>query len=148
MKREFTGRHMATVMVLGFGVVVAVNLYMASEATSTFGGVVVENSYVASQKFNGWLASAERSSKLGWNVGLVRGDDGRLRVTTANVPDGAQVSAVAHHPLGRMPDTAIGFAPDGQGRFVSSTALPAGRWTVRLAVTAGKDTWRGQQALP
>ena len=46
MRREFTGRDMAMVMVAGFGVVVAVNFYMASLAIGGFGGVVVENSYV------------------------------------------------------------------------------------------------------
>ena len=65
MRREFTGRDMAMVMVAGFGVVVAVNFYMASLATNGFGGVVVENSYVASQKYNGWLAEAARRSKAG-----------------------------------------------------------------------------------
>ena len=45
--RPFTGRHMAAIMVAFFGVVIAVNVYMARLATSTFTGVVVENSYVA-----------------------------------------------------------------------------------------------------
>jgi len=148
MKREFTGRHMIAVMFAGFGIVIAVNVVMASLASSTFGGVVVENSYVASQKFNGWLEAADKSTQLGWKVGLARDDDGRLVVTTGNVPDGARVSAVAHHPLGRLPDTALGFAPDGRDRFVSKDTLPSGRWTVRLAVTSGDDTWRGQRALP
>ena len=66
MRREFTGRDMAMVMVAGFGVVVAVNFYMASLAIGGFGGVVVENSYVASQKFNGWLDEAREGRKLGY----------------------------------------------------------------------------------
>lgn len=148
MKREFTGRHMIAVMAAGFGIVIAVNLMMASLASSTFGGIVVENSYVASQKFNGWLAAADKSAQLGWKVALARGDDGKLVVTTGNVPDGAKVSAMAHHPLGRLPDTAIGFVAEGRDRYVSDNRLPDGRWTVRLAVTSGSDTWRGERALP
>jgi len=148
MKGEFTGRHMAATMIGGFAIVIAVNLVMAREAVSTFGGVVVENSYVASQKFNGWLDAADKSARLGWKVALARGADGRLVVTTGGVPAGARVSAVAHHPLGRMPDAAIGFAADEAGHFVSQVKLPDGRWTVRLAVTAGADTWRGERALP
>ena len=46
MKGEFTGRHMAAILVTGFGVVIAVNVLMASLAVGTFGGVVVDNQYV------------------------------------------------------------------------------------------------------
>ena len=42
MAKEFTGRHMTAILVGFFGVVIAVNLTMASYATGTFGGVVVD----------------------------------------------------------------------------------------------------------
>ena len=45
MRREFTGRKMAVALVAGFGVVVAVNLFMASLATRGFGGVVCGPKY-------------------------------------------------------------------------------------------------------
>jgi nitrogen fixation protein FixH len=54
---ELTGRKVAAIFVVFFGVIMAVNFTMASFASSTFGGVVVKNSYVASQKYNGWLAT-------------------------------------------------------------------------------------------
>ena len=57
-RRRFTGYHMAAILVAFFGVIIAVNMVMATLATRTFGGVVVENSYVASQEFNGWLKDA------------------------------------------------------------------------------------------
>ncbi|MCB2079223.1 MAG: FixH family protein [Novosphingobium sp.] len=148
MAREFTGKHMLTVMVLGFGVVVGVNLLMARYATSTFGGVVVENSYVASQKFNGWLESAERSSQLGWDIAVEREFDGKVAVSTRNVPAGAKVRAIARHPLGRLPDSELGFVPVSADRFVSTTPIKDGRWIVRLEVAAGPDLWRGERALP
>lgn len=147
MKNEFTGKHMAATMIGGFGIVVAVNLVMANYATSTFGGVVVENSYVASQEFNDWLASAEESRALGWKVTVDREAGGLVAVSTENVPEGAQVRALARHPLGREPDTPLTFAQAGASRFVSTAPLPDGRWTVRLEVTSGEDRWRGEQAL-
>ena len=52
---EFTGRHMAMILVTFFGIVIAVNITMARYASSTFGGLVVDNIYVASLNFNGWL---------------------------------------------------------------------------------------------
>ena len=44
MTRRFTGYHMTAILLAFFGIVVAVNLVMATLATRTFGGVVVENS--------------------------------------------------------------------------------------------------------
>ena len=56
-----------TLYVTGF-VFVAVNLFMAYNAVGGFHGTVVDTSYVASQKYNGWLAKAETSRALGWQV--------------------------------------------------------------------------------
>jgi len=68
MTRTFTGWHMTGIVVALFGVVIAVNVLMASYAIGTFGGTVVDNSYVASQRFNSWLAEARTQRDLGWNV--------------------------------------------------------------------------------
>ena len=64
MTRRFTGWHMTAIMFAFFGVVVSVNMLMATLATRTFGGTVVENSYVASQSFNRWLAEARAQDRL------------------------------------------------------------------------------------
>jgi len=147
MTGEFTGKHMAALMVGGFGIVIAVNLVMAGYANATFGGVVVENSYVASQKFNTWLDEAERARALGWDIAATRGDSGRLVVTAGNVPQGARVSGVARHPLGTERDLALTFEDTGNGSFISGESLPEGRWTLRLEVVAGDKSWRGERAL-
>ena len=70
MNGQFTGKHMAAVLVCGFAIVIGVNLFMARAAISTFGGLVVENSYVASQNFNGWLEEARQVKSFGWTVDL------------------------------------------------------------------------------
>ena len=49
--REFTGKHMLTVMLGGFGIIIGVNLGMAYLAISTFPGVEARSTYVASQTF-------------------------------------------------------------------------------------------------
>lgn len=147
MTKPFTGRHMAAILVAGFGIVVAVNFTMAALASSTFGGLVVENSYVASQHFNGWLEQARQDQALGWRAELSRRTDGRVIVTAIGAPADVTVSGDAWHPLGRMPDQPLRFRPAGEGRFVSTEALPAGRWLVRLKLSDGSRTWRGEQAL-
>lgn len=142
--RPFTGRHMAAILIGFFAVVISVNVTMARLASATFGGVVVENSYVASQHFNRWLDEAAAEKALGWQADLARASDGRVVLTLAG-PQTAQVTAVARHPLGHLPDVALHFAPTGPDRFVSREKLPAGRWRVRLEARAGPaQIWRSE----
>ena len=134
--RRFTGLHMTALLCGFFGVVVAVNLLMATLAVRTFGGVVVENSYVASQKYNGWLAEARRQERLSWKV--KPGVAADRRVVLAGPLAGASASGVASHPLGRQPDVALRFHAEG-GMLVSDRPLPSGRWIVRLTVGKGAE---------
>ena len=138
MRREFTGRDMAMIMVAGFGVVVAVNFYMASLAIGGFGGVVVDNSYVASQKFNGWLDEAREGRKLGYAAQMA---DGRLMVTTQGVPAAARVSADLRRPLGRPQDMSLQLEQAGAGSYLSAETLPAGRWIARVSIAVGDQRW-------
>ncbi len=139
MTRRFTGWHLLAAIVAFFGVVVAVNMTMATLAIRSFGGLVVRNSYVANQRFNGWLAEARDQRRLGWSADA-RVADRRVLVTAsgADAPlAGATVTAVAEHPLGSMPDVALRFDEAGPGRYVAAARLPAGRWRLRLRVARG-----------
>jgi len=147
MVRPFTGRHAAIILVAFFGTVAAVNFTMARFATSTFGGIVVENSYVASQEYNRWLADADAQRALGWQAVTAWRPDNRLAVTLESVPEGAEVSAIARHPLGRQPGQVLSFAPNGEHRFLSREALPQGRWTLRLTVQSAGKEWRREEEL-
>lgn len=142
----FTGKHFTVIMVLFFGVVIGVNLVMASLASSTFGGVVVENSYVASQEFNSWLAQARKEKALGWSAQAARLPDGRVSVVIAKAPgEGVTLSATARHPLGQAPDQVMSFDRQADGSFVSARALPPGRWRVRFEAAAAELRWRTEQ---
>ena len=145
MTRTFTGRHMTAILVAFFGVVIAVNAYMARVAIQTFGGTVVDNSYVASQEFNGWLAKARRQKALGWQTVLSIDPDRRpeLSVTKNGVSlEAAVVSGVARHPLGRALDVPLTFRRIAPGQFRSMQPLPAGRWLVHVAITQGSQEMR------
>lgn len=145
--KTFTGKHMALTFVGGFGIVIAVNLFMAYNAVGGFHGTVVENSYVASQKYNGWLAKAESSRALGWQVMADRRKDGRVVLETLAVPAGAIIAVEAERPLGTRETTRLTFTPEGQGRWLSNEALADGRWQLRLAITAAGQEWAGESAL-
>jgi nitrogen fixation protein FixH len=147
MGQTFTGRHIAAILVVFFGVIVTVNFTMARFASSTFGGIVVENSYVASQEFNGWLEDAKADQALGWDAVTTWRPDGRLALTVSGAPAGTTAEGLARHPLGRLPDHAIAFERTGDGRFLSREVLPDGRWTLRLALSADGHVWRRDEAL-
>jgi nitrogen fixation protein FixH len=137
MRGEFTGRRMAIVMITFFGVVIAVNLLMATLATRTFGGTVVDNSYVASQRFNDWLQEAREQSELKWESRMSLDLSGHLVAqnwTPAGPLNGATVEAHASHPLGRAPERPMTMKPVEPGRHRSSEPLPPGRWIIRLSV--------------
>lgn len=148
MQREFTGRHLLMVLVTGFGIVIAVNFFMASVAAGIFSGVVVENSYVASQKFNRWLAEAERQQALGWQADIGRAEDGRLLVETDGVPAMAQASAAIRRPLGAPQSAQVALQREGDNRFLSPEALAPGRWIVRIEIEAAGKRWRMERHLP
>ena len=145
----FTGKHFTVIIVAFFAVVIGVNVFMARQASATFGGVVVENSYVASQNYNEWLAAAEKQKALGWTATAARQADGRVALTLSKVngaaatDPGVTVAAIARHPLGRQSDVALAFSATGAGQFLSQTALPAGRWKLRIAArNAAGQPWR------
>lgn len=145
--KTFTGKHMALVFVGGFGVVIAVNLVMASFAVSSFHGTVVDNSYVASQNYNGWLDKAEASKALGWQAVPNRRDDGRVVVETMAVPEGATITAEAQRPLGARETVQLTFSPEGQGRWLTNEPLAPGRWRLRIAIRAGGQEWAGESEI-
>lgn len=141
--KPFTGYHMAATLIGFFGIVIAVNIYMANVAISSFGGTVVDNSYVASQHYNEWLAEGDRQAKLGWNADATRLSDGRVRLSISEQDSnsaGFTASAVAQHPLGRAPERTLQFIDQGNGVHVSRDTLPGGRWLLRIEVArAGKQ---------
>ncbi|MCX8476993.1 MAG: FixH family protein [Sphingomonas sp.] len=143
MTRPFTGRHMAAILIGFFGIVIAVNFVMATNAVRTFGGAVVDNSYVASQRFNAWLAEAHAQDAQGWKAEARGTSDGALLVALRDA-DGpikrAAVTVEAEHPLGRLPGRSFALTALGDGRYAAPHALPAGRWRIRIdARAAGRD---------
>ena len=146
-RNQFTGKHMLATMMIGFGIVAAVNFYMAARAVGGFHGSVGDNSYVASQKFNGWLEAAEASRALGWKAAAMRDEAGFVTVTTEDVPSGAQVSAELRRPIGEHAFESLDFAHMSDGTFRSDKEIDAGRLTMRLTIKSGDDRWVSESEL-
>ncbi|WP_199502708.1 FixH family protein [Qipengyuania sp. YIM B01966] len=147
MRGPFTGRHMAVILVVGFGIVIAVNFLMAYLAARDFGGVVVENSYVASQNYNSWLKEADAQRQLGWEATPRRHASGALEVATAGVPAGADVVAEIRRPVGPPDARRLTLAEHAAGQFLAPGALPAGRWIVRVIIDSDGKHWRTEREI-
>ncbi|MBK6707365.1 MAG: FixH family protein [Sphingomonadales bacterium] len=150
-RKPFTGYHIAAILIGFFGIVIAVNIYMAKVAIGTFGGTVVDNSYVASQQYNEWLAEAEKQAKLGWAVEATRLAGGKVRLAISEKAASGlafEVTAKAQHPLGRAPEQALRFEAQGDGSYVSRENLPSGRSLLHIEVRRGSDLLRTVADIP
>lgn len=145
--KPFTGKHMAAILVAGFGVVMCVNFYMASLAVGGFHGTVVDNSYVASQHFNDWLEEAEEAKALGWKAEGARDKAGHLVISTKAVPPAAVLKAELRRPIGEQEYADLTFTPLGEGRYRSNQAIADGRWTMRLFIAAGGRKWAEESEI-
>lgn len=141
---EIRGIHVLGMFVLGFGIVIAVNLTLAFNAVKTFPGLEVKNSYVASQSFD-----ADRAAQiaLGWDVSAwLEGDVLKLQI----LEDGKAISPeIARAVFGRatsvMDDQTPAFTFDG-ATLTAAVAAGAGNWNLRIAAIADNGT-RFQQRI-
>lgn len=140
MRKTFSGRHMAAILVAFFGIVIAVNFSVAAIALHSFSGVVVENSYVASQDFNHWLKDAKIERDLGWTAAVGRDAAGRLVVETTGVPEPARLTAMLRRPLGRPEDRTEVLTKIAPHRYISRE-VDGGRWIVRIEADAAGKHW-------
>ena len=122
-RKPFGGRQMAAIFVTGFGIVIAVNVAMASLAVESFHGTVVDNSYVASQSYNGWLGKAAASKALGW---LFFGDfpDGYTFVGVAILISCATYITMRERSTGRSSRR----GSSTQRRAIQTAPIPCRTW--------------------
>jgi nitrogen fixation protein FixH len=146
MSREFTGRHMALIMIVAFGTIIGVNLVLAYSAVKTFPGLEVKNSYVASQHFN---ARRDAQEALGWTV---RADASGGNVTLSITDDsGAPVlvkslDAIVGRATEVVDDITPAFLFDGTA-YVAPVSLGAGNWNIRMSAVAQDGTLFTQRVI-
>ncbi len=137
-KGEFTGWHMLAIMVVFFGIVIAVNLTMAVMARRSWTGTVVENTYVASQQFNARAAEGRAQAALGWRSDLtIAGGVVTYRLTDADgAPAAAADEARAYfrHPAYDSADRQAVLPRQPDGSFSAAVDLPDGQWIVEIDI--------------
>jgi nitrogen fixation protein FixH len=137
---QFTGKHMLLIMVAFFGVIIAVNIAMATLARTSWTGAVVANSYVASQEFNEKISEARTQVALGWTSKLdIEG--GHLRFIVADIR-GQPVKVSGGELTLRRPaydaeDRIVPLKQLADGIIGSDMSLRDGIWIAEVHADAG-----------
>lgn len=139
---QFTGRHMALVMVSFFAVIILVNLTMAYLASQSWSGLVVKNGYIASQRFNSEQNRQEDLLASGWHSTLdyKEGEflfqlsrEGReARSRSGQFAEGCAVSGLLSRPVHERSDVALKFVASGHGTYSAVHNLIPGNWELKL----------------
>lgn len=129
--RVLTGWHVLAGFVTAFGIIIAVNLWMAYSAVSTFPGLEVENSYVASQEFDDKRLAQEA---LNWTLSATY-DAGEL-VLNISDPQTPNVQAQSLKVLvGRATTVEFDTHPvmgfDG-ANYRAPLVLGPGNWLIKV----------------
>ena len=145
-QRQFTGRHMLAIMLAFFGVIIAVNLTMATLASRSWTGLEVKNSYVASQDYNAKLAVADRQHARGWKSSLRYGGD-TLTLTMTNAAGdalrGAGLTALLKRPVHENDDRPLDFHEASPGIFEARASMQPGAWDVDVRLNGpGGEPYR------
>ncbi len=136
---RLTGGKVLFAVLSFFGIVTAVNVFMAFKAVSTFPGLEVQSSYVAGRGFDG---RREAQEALGWTlVQDYRPGRMKLRITDAS---GQAVQAKALEALiGRITIARDDQQPDfiwtGQG-YEAAVELGTGEWMMKVQAIAQDGT--------
>ena len=140
--REFTGWHMLGIMIAFFGVIIIVNVIMATSAIRSWSGLVVKNSYVASQEFNEKSIIGKAHAALNWQEHLSY-ENGVVSYRLTNA-DGTPVKAVGatavfRRPVNEKEDQTLNMMPVAEGVLTAEASLKDGNWVVEINTYAGLD---------
>lgn len=143
---KLTGRHVFLILLSFFGLVIAVNVTMATLASGTWPGLVVANSYVESQRFNERVAAARAQQALGYDLAFEQAND-QLTLTLRNA-NGQGVEILGGtvrigRPVTRTEDRLIDVPAAPSGTVSMPDALADGLWVADVALKlAGGRVWR------
>ena len=144
-ERKITGTHVLIGFVSAFGLIIAVNFYMAYNAVSTFPGLEVKNTYIASQEFD---AKKEAQLALGWTISADH-QDGELILSITDQNGPVEVQSLSA-TLGRATTVADDMTPDftfNGSAYVAPVDLRDGNWNIRMLAVAPDGTTFEQRVV-
>jgi nitrogen fixation protein FixH len=138
--RKLTGWHVLAIFVGGFGIIFAVNIFMATKAISTFSGMEVSSSYADSQTFD---ERRDAQEALGWDASVALEGD-MLMLTLVDEAGRpvypAELNALLTRPTHRLEDQALALTRGPNGVLMAPVEISEGRWRLRLTGVARDGT--------
>ena len=139
---RFTGWHMFGLIALFFGVIISVNITMATYAVKNWTGLVVKNSYVASQSFNTRLEQAKAQAALGWTDHLKIEQTAfiwQVKDNEGNPIAAKSATVQINRPVGEVHLMTLPLVRADDGSFIVSLpkTLADGRWEIILDADIG-----------
>ena len=144
---ELTGRMVAAMLVLFFGVIVSVNATIMTVALRTMPGVETRSAYETSQHFNEEIARQHERDARGWKAAATlarQGEGATLGVTLADrlgqPLSGFAATARLRHPATSARDHAVTLSEREPGRYEANIErVEAGSWILELQARRGEE---------
>jgi len=148
-RRPFTltGRMVAAMLVLFFGVIVSVNATIMTVALRTMPGVETRSAYEASQHFNEEIARQHARDARGWSAAATlarQGEGAALGVTLTDrlgqPLSGFTATARLRHPATAARDHDLVLSESQPGRYEARfDQIEAGSWIFELQARRGEE---------
>ena len=146
--RPLTGWGVLGILIVGFGVMFAVNGLMAYYAVSTFRGETEASPYAHGLAYQKDIEAAKAQAALGWDVSahVARDAEGaaaveiRMRDAAAAPLQGLAVTSRLVSPADVKLDAALALAETAPGVYSGRTRASPGQWD--LEIEAGRDGTR------
>ena len=154
--RQLTGRHVLYILLVGFGIVFAVNGVMAWLAIDSFPGLVSKDAYREGLEYHRTIEAMRAQEKLGWQVDVAVAGTGNARAVTARFRDrdghpigGLRVNAALVRPVAAGSDRQTVLDETAPGDYRAQVVLPAlGNWQLDVeAVRRDGTQWRMERSL-
>jgi nitrogen fixation protein FixH len=155
MTKELKGWHVLVMMLVFFGVTIAVNVAFTIYAIDTFSGEDVSKPYLKGLAYNRTLETRATQAALGWRatVDAVR-DDGGAEIS-AHIEDrggkpknALSVEAVLRRPTDASLDRAVALEPVGGGDYKALLPdLAPGVWDVIVRAKHGDTAFEAERRV-
>lgn len=157
MKFELTGGHVLSLLLVFFGVTIAVNAVFATYAVSTFSGEDVNKPYLSGLEYNKMIDARSAQEKLGWSAEIgATCDTGANVIVTLRIvgadgmpKDNLKVETRLRRPTDANLDRTFSLDAEGNGKYrATQNDVSPGQWDlIARAVSSDGDVFEAQRRV-
>lgn len=141
-------------ILIGFALVIAVNIGMVVVALDSFSGLETDDAYRKGIRYNDTIAASKQQAEMGWQVNYffeplrqsTEGREGEIRVVFADKDEQSlgdlDVEVIFSRPVQQGLDQKLTLKHKKDGIYTGMAKLPkAGQWDLRILA------WQGEKAF-